>query len=85
MSESYTIEIWRSPDRTDATLLRTSTSTSPDGAETVIESMIDTYGYNEEITWAADEPDQNGYLHGHSDRDDLNYAIVVKPPLVTAQ
>ena len=84
MSESYTIEIWRAASLgSTPELLRTHQSTTPEGAETLIESLRESYEMREAVEWDSDMVDEEGKLHGHSDA--AVYMIVVTPPLRVPQ
>lgn len=81
MPEKYTIEIWYAPDLTSTSeLLRTHTSTTADGAEVMVESLRDSYGQRESVTWEGEEVDEEGLLYGRSAAGE-RYMILVTPPL----
>jgi hypothetical protein len=84
MSEKYTIEITR---RTagDEEKLRTHTSTTPEGAETLVESLMDSYGMREGVIWEAEQLDDDGRLVGRSPTESAIYTITVTPPLRVSQ
>lgn len=84
MSENYTIEIWRAANLGyPPELLRTHSSATVDGAETLVDSLRDSYGDRESVVWAGDEVDDKGFLAGQSPMG--FYTIVVKPPLKVTQ
>jgi hypothetical protein len=84
MSEKYTIEITRKLAGAEE-ILRRHTSTTIDGAETLVESLRDTYGAREGVEWEAEEVDETGRLVGYSASQDSFYVIKVTPPLVLVE
>lgn len=55
--------------------------TSADNALAIIESLRDTYGAREGVTWNGEEINAEGRLYGLAPKG-LVYMIAVKPPLV---
>ena len=78
--EKYTIEIARQVAG-DREVLRTHVSTSPEGAEVLVESLRDSYGQRESVAWEREEIDAEGKLVGRSFIADAVYTITVTPSL----
>ena len=83
MSEKYTVEISRQVAG-DREVLRTHSSTTPEGAEVLVESIRDSYGQRESVAWEREEVDVDGTLIGRSFVQDATYTITVTPPLPAA-
>jgi len=78
--ETYEVTISCGPVHEEE-VVRRHTVRTPDAALAIIESLRDTYGARDNVTWNGEEINPEGRLYGLAPKG-LVYMIAVKPPLI---